>query len=287
LKARYCIFFTIATCFSPFTLSIASNISIAFESIECDNLKKFSKSQRDNLVYAYNFGASKGMGYTMAAIAWQESCAGEYMVNFSDPSAGLYHAHIPIVLKYYSSYKDTSFTRNVMGQTLINNRSFSSQVALDTLLYWKKYHKGDYKNTIKSYNKGFKWVNDNASDTLAESYYKNIAKKVRALESYIPRYTSVKNQSVIVELEDKNKAIKQTFKTLQGMSQQSRESKNEPINASGISPSNVLKKTLIQTYLKIPVPLKNSPKTPNKKTLQICPIKHCLSHLSGILRILI
>ena len=215
------LFYALFAIFGLFALSTAKaqNHSkpepATFPQYECLEPKKFSKAQRDNIIYAYNFGAPHGMGYTLAAIAWQESCAGVYMMNFSDPSAGLYHAHIPVVLKYYSKYEDNAFTRNVMGQMLIDNRLFASQIALDTLLYWQKYHKGNHKNTIKSYNKGFEWQKDKENNTLAESYYNNITKKIRALESYIPRYSRVKNQSLFVELEDKNKQLQQTFKTLQ------------------------------------------------------------------------
>lgn len=180
--------------------------SAKFPQVECANPHRFTKAQRDHIIYAYNFGAPKGMGYTMAAIAWQESCAGAYMLNFSDPSAGLYHAHIPVVLKYYSSYNDTPFTRNVMGQLLIDDRKFASQVALDSLMYWHRYHRGNYKNIIKSYNKGFRWQKERVSNKLAESYYLNIRKKIRALESYIPKYSRVKNQSVLIEIHDKNKS---------------------------------------------------------------------------------
>lgn len=200
---------------SPLSANQTKPDPAVFPQYECTEPKKFSKTQRDNIIYAYNFGAPHGMGYTLAAIAWQESCAGVYMMNFSDPSAGLYHAHIPVVLKYYSKYEDNAFTRNVMGQMLIDNRLFASQIALDTLLYWQKYHKGNHKNTIKSYNKGFKWQKDKENNTLAESYYNSVSKKMRALETYIPRYSRVKNQSLFVELEDKNKHLEQTFRTLQ------------------------------------------------------------------------
>lgn len=196
-------------------ITAAQGVNATFPKVECTHLHRFSKAQKDHLIYAYNFGAPKGMGYTMAAIAWQESCAGVYMINFSDPSAGIYHAHIPVVLKYYSGYKDTAFTRNVMGQLLINDRKFASQVALDSLLYWQRYHKGNYKNIIKSYNKGFKWEKDRASNKLAESYYLGISKKVRALESFIPRYSKVKNQSTFLEIQDKNKKAAATQKAVQ------------------------------------------------------------------------
>lgn len=217
---------------APILHASASTKNTTFPQVECDNPKRFTKAQRDHLVYAYNFGAPHGMGYTMAAIAWQESCAGEYMMNFSDPSAGLYHAHIPMVLKYYSGYKDTPFTRNVMGQLLINDRKLASQIALDNLQYWHKHHKGNYKNIIKSYNKGFKWQGDNASNALAESYYQSISKKVRALESYIPKYTRVRNQSAFIEVADKNKQVEQTFRALQDSKISNSNINNSKINSS-------------------------------------------------------
>lgn len=253
---------------SPLCASQTKPDPAVFPQYECTEPKKFSKTQRDNIIYAYNFGAPHGMGYTLAAIAWQESCAGVYMMNFSDPSAGLYHAHIPVVLKYYSKYEDNAFTRNVMGQMLIDNRLFASQIALDTLLYWQKYHKGNHKNTIKSYNKGFKWQKDKENNTLAESYYNSVSKKMRALETYIPRYSRVKNQSLFVELEDKNKHLEQTFRTLQNAKKikveqpkQLPKQESKPNTAPNITPNTISTTPTTQT----------PPATANQKTQQAQP----------------
>lgn len=223
-----------------------------FPQVECATPSRFSKAQRENLIYAYNFGAPKGMGYTMAAIAWQESCAGAYMLNFSDPSAGLYHAHIPVVLKYYSSYNDTPFTRNVMGQLLIDDRKFASQVALDSLMYWHGYHKGNHKNIIKSYNKGFRWQKERASNKLAESYYLNIRKKIRALESYIPKYSRVKNQSVLIEIHDKNKSAATINSRIQSATPQAKSTPIPPKQSTPKQPNP-------------PAAQKPSPKPPTTK----------------------
>ena len=226
--------------------------SAKFPQVECANPHRFTKAQRDHIIYAYNFGAPKGMGYTMAAIAWQESCAGAYMLNFSDPSAGLYHAHIPVVLKYYSSYNDTPFTRNVMGQLLIDDRKFASQVALDSLMYWHGYHKGNHKNIIKSYNKGFRWQKERASNKLAESYYLNIRKKIRALESYIPKYSRVKNQSVLIEIHDKNKSAATINSRIQSATPQAKSTPIAPKQSTPKQPNP-------------PVAQKPSPKPPTTK----------------------
>ena len=51
----------------------------------CVALQDFTKDQKDVLMYAYYYGRDYGFGYLMAAIAWKELCAGEYLLNFSDP----------------------------------------------------------------------------------------------------------------------------------------------------------------------------------------------------------
>lgn len=153
---------------------------------KCVELHSFTQDQKDVIFYAYYYGKSYGFGYTMAAIAWQESCAGEYLINFADPSAGIYHAHIPGVIKQYTKHKDNGFLRNVVGQMLISNPEFASSIALDHLRYWSRVRRGDFKKIIKSYNKGFQWEKNRRANHLANEYYNSIVDKVKQLEHYIP-----------------------------------------------------------------------------------------------------
>lgn len=164
-----------------------SNIAIRIEGT-CATLQDFTTEQKDVLMYAYYYGRDYGFGYLMAAIAWKESCAGEYLLNFSDPSAGIYHAHIPNVIKKYTTYKDTSFLRNVVGQMLISDPMFASSIALDNLRYWHKVHKGDLQKIVKSYNKGFAWRTQSNVNKQAQSYYLDIMHKIKELEIFIPQY---------------------------------------------------------------------------------------------------
>lgn len=205
--------------------------AIPIEKIQgkCGDPKDFNAKQKKIILYAYNYGASKGLGYTMAAIAWKESCAGEYMVNFSDPSAGIYHAHIPGVIKKYTKYKDTSFVRNMVGELLMRDNEFASRVALDNLLFWQKNRKGNYKNIIKSYNKGFSWEKNKSKNKSAEAYYQDIRMKVLQLRNYIPKYSKAYNNSLKIELEDKNKNIKNTLKELQESKKQQSAPVKKPI----------------------------------------------------------
>ncbi|MCQ2649672.1 hypothetical protein JT085_06175 [Helicobacter pylori] len=147
----------------------------------CDNLKDFNAKQKEVLKAAYQFGSKENLGYEMAGIAWKESCAGVYKINFSDPSAGVYHSYIPSVLKSYG-HNDSPFLRNVMGELLIKDDAFASEVALKELLYWKTRYHDNLKDMIKSYNKGSRWERSEKSNADAEKYYEEIQDRIRRLK---------------------------------------------------------------------------------------------------------
>ncbi len=147
----------------------------------CDNIKDFNAKQKEVLKAAYQFGSKENLGYEMAGIAWKESCAGVYKINFSDPSAGIYHAYIPSVLKSYG-HNNSPFLRNVMGELLIKDDAFASEVALKELLYWKTRYHDNLKDMIKSYNRGSRWEKNEKSNAEAEKYYEEIQDKIRRLK---------------------------------------------------------------------------------------------------------
>ncbi len=147
----------------------------------CDSIKDFNAKQKEVLKFAYQFGSKENLGYEMASIAWKESCAGVYKINFSDPSAGVYHSYIPSVLKSYG-HNDSPFLRNVMGELLIKDDAFASEVALKELLYWKTRYHDNLKNMIKSYNKGSRWEKNEKSNADAEKYYEDIQDRIRRLK---------------------------------------------------------------------------------------------------------
>ncbi|MBH0306700.1 hypothetical protein [Helicobacter pylori] len=147
----------------------------------CDNLKDFNAKQKEVLKAAYQFGSKENLGYEMAGIAWKESCAGVYKINFSDPSAGVYHSYIPSVLKSYG-HNNSPFLRNVMGELLIKDDAFASEVALKELLYWKTRYHDNLKDMIKSYNKGSRWEKNEKANADAEKYYEEIQDRIRRLK---------------------------------------------------------------------------------------------------------
>ncbi|MDU7692891.1 MAG: hypothetical protein E7K04_01410 [Helicobacter sp.] len=150
----------------------------------CPRLEDFTKEQKRVLYDSYTFGESEKMGLILAAIAWHESCAGKYNINFSDPSAGVFHIYIPNALRF-KSLKDTVYNRNIMGQMLINDFDLSKTLALNELKLWNAQHRGNIKRIIKSYNKGNSWRRDKAKDALAERYYTEVNYKMRILKKVI------------------------------------------------------------------------------------------------------
>ncbi|BEG57678.1 hypothetical protein NHP21005_13660 [Helicobacter sp. NHP21005] len=152
---------------------------------ECVDPRHFNADQKRILVYAYRYGFKENLGYELAAIAWKESCAGMYRVDFNDPSAGIYHAYVPGVLKLYNE-RNTRFMQSVYGDLLIKDKNFASKVALDTLISWKRTNKGDLKNMIKSYRKGLRWQKNEHIDQIANEYYQDIVAKIKTLQSLMP-----------------------------------------------------------------------------------------------------
>lgn len=152
---------------------------------KCVQPQDFSQAQKQVILKAFKFGLKSGYAYTMAAIAWKESCAGEYRVNFADPSAGIYHAHIPGVLKKHKQ-KDTNFMRNIVGELLLRDDEYASKLALEELLYWSRVRDFNWQQVIKSYNKGFSWEKDKERNKMAQTYFEDIARRIRILETYMP-----------------------------------------------------------------------------------------------------
>ncbi len=244
----------------------------------CDNIKDFNAKQKEVLKFAYQFGSKENLGYEMAGIAWKESCAGVYKINFSDPSAGVYHSYIPSVLKSYG-HNDSPFLRNVMGELLIKDDAFASEVALKELLYWKTRYHDNLKDMIKSYNKGSRWERSEKSNAEAEKYYEEIQDRIRRLkESKIFDSQSSNDQELQksansnLDLDPIGNAMPQTLakteakETQTEQTEKSQEMKEATSEQTKSKPEKAKDKPmyLVQTNSADFTPAKKSPKKPAK-----------------------
>ncbi|GAA8758418.1 hypothetical protein VN1340_12810 [Helicobacter pylori] len=249
----------------------------------CDNIKDFNAKQKEVLKAAYQFGSKENLGYEMAGIAWKESCAGVYKINFSDPSAGVYHSYIPSVLKSYG-HNNSPFLRNVMGELLIKDDAFASEVALKELLYWKTRYHDNLKDMIKSYNKGSRWERSEKSNAEAEKYYEEIQDRIRRLkESKIFDSQSSNDQELQksansnLDLDPIGNAMPQTLakteaketQTEQTQAEKSQEMKEATSEQTKSKPEKAKDKPmyLAQTNSTDFIPTKKSP----KKTAKVSP----------------
>ncbi len=249
----------------------------------CDNIKDFNAKQKEVLKAAYQFGSKENLGYEMAGIAWKESCAGVYKINFSDPSAGVYHSYIPSVLKSYG-HNNSPFLRNVMGELLIKDDAFASEVALKELLYWKTRYHDNLKDMIKSYNKGSRWERSEKSNAEAEKYYEEIQDRIRRLkESKIFDSQSSNDQELQksangnLDLDPIGNAMPQTLakteaketQTEQTQAEKSQEMKEATSEQTTSKPEKAKDKPmyLVQTNSTDFIPTKKSP----KKTAKVSP----------------
>ncbi|MDE5603004.1 MAG: hypothetical protein K2I71_03675 [Helicobacter sp.] len=234
-------------------IALCSVFSYALPKVDfknsCVPLEQFSPSQKEVLLQAYLAGEAEGFGYTLAAIAWKESCAGVYKMNFQDPSAGNFHAYIPGVIKLYPELKQNGFTQNMVGAMLVNDDDFAAKIAITELKFWHKEHKGNWKNIIKSYNKGYSWQKSSQSNSQAEFYYKDVANKVKQLQDY---FQTPQMQDIVLNVYKKSKKNDQPFYTIEEKSnkEKSKETFSLPIyqRANEFAAPLIKKPTILKEF---------------------------------------
>jgi len=141
-----------------------------------EELRSMTDAQRYTLMKAFAYGAPYDLGYTLAAIAWQESQAGSVPVNVNDPSFGPFHNKMDTVMRRVA-LKDTQYNRNRIATRLLNDFEFAASMAVAELLYWDRVHHGKWRRMIRSYNAGY-----NHSCKSADAYVQNIIDKVKAIK---------------------------------------------------------------------------------------------------------
>ncbi|AWD90548.1 hypothetical protein KNT87_gp109 [Erwinia phage Cronus] len=151
----------------------------------------FSNVQLDNLQFAYQFGEqfskdgkfknhktrydNSGLGYIMAALAWQESSAGlKHQNNKGHEAYGMFQNYLPTI----RSRVDQIGWKMTDAQLIemVKKRSNSASWAYIELSYWLNVHNGNMRKAIASYNAGWKWKAGNA-------YASHVLEKANYLKS--------------------------------------------------------------------------------------------------------
>lgn len=143
----------------------------------------FTKDQVTALQYAHDKGKQHDLQWTLAAIAWQESSAGQVLKHPKAHSYGVFGNWLPTV---EARLKDKEFAESLgkvplnRSQTIFllqNDWEFSADLALVELNYWKQRHNGNHHKTISSYFGGNK-----PNTPAAKSYAKRLEGKIRYLK---------------------------------------------------------------------------------------------------------
>lgn len=167
------------------TIAFLSATKMKGDEIDWDKLSEQQKAQARQI---YHLGKPYQLELTLISIAWQESRLGLAPVNIQDPSCGSHHINIRTYLNLHK-LKNSAHNRNWYCNRLISDLQLSTATAIEVLLWYKNYHKGNYSKMIKSYNAGF-----NIKIPQADKYYKEVYHNVKILETLRPQletYTEI------------------------------------------------------------------------------------------------
>ena len=110
--------------------------------------------QQSVLHFSYSYGEPHDYGYTMAAIAMEESHLGKYNIGLDAHSFGPWHVTVDKAL-IGLGWEDTLFNRNRAAQLMLDDIYFSARLALRELLWWNEIRDNDWRRVVESFNAGY------------------------------------------------------------------------------------------------------------------------------------
>lgn len=161
---------------------LALLLSVNTWAAKCD--VNFSTDQFHVMQRAFDYGEPKGWGHIMAAIAWQESSAGEKLVRFEPPysykdvSLGVFQVLLKTAMVQEQCF-DTKCAAAI-HQNLLNDFEYNADHAYQVLMFWQKVRgKGNIKGILMGYNGGY------SNSERSKHYAHEIADKVVYLKECV------------------------------------------------------------------------------------------------------
>lgn len=143
----------------------------------CDKIENLSLIQKHNLHKSFHYGKEFDLGYTLAAIAFNESSAGNFRLNVRTNDLGLYQINATAAERTLEI--KNHYEKLALHQRLIHDDKLAASIAITTLLHFDK---GDWRKMVMSYNEGYKWLKNKESRKKAEVYSDRVASTVKLLK---------------------------------------------------------------------------------------------------------
>ena len=144
----------------------------------CKNVMLLDDPQKAALRLAFTRGSPQDLGHTLAAIAWNESNAGRWRLNYHSNDFGLFHINIETAANTLGV--DNYYKKIELAEELIYNDDLGAELALSVLNHFE--HRG-YRQMLKSYNEGNRWLRDSQSAVKANKYADSVIAKMKELRS--------------------------------------------------------------------------------------------------------
>lgn len=137
--------------------------------------KMLSDHQKSEIIADYHYGKEFDVGYSLAAINWQESAGCRYQIGELTGDYGCYH----INLKYHllrNALEDNIYNRSAEATKLVVDRTYSRTIAVEQILFWNKVARGSWYTTWGHYNAGY---------VPNLTYARSVANKVKFLKTIL------------------------------------------------------------------------------------------------------
>ena len=182
---KYILLLVIALNLNAYQVNYSDKKQFELKARYTKELNNFSYEQYKILLKTYAKAQPFDLSLTMIAIAWEESQFGKNMVNYADPSFGVFHNLLGSVMRRHD-YKNTNWKKSRVIEALLFDYDFSFSESLNELEMWKSYWKrknveDQWVHMVRSYNTGVKWTDE-------EHYVDKIILKVRILKLYIKKH---------------------------------------------------------------------------------------------------
>lgn len=159
--------------------TLASGTATASLSTQCNI--EFTDHQLATMGRAWTTGSKADLGYTLAAITWKESRAGEDVVRYKgslkNANLGAWQNKVESVAKREGCKTKKCYAD--VAYRLITDQKYASEHALKEMNFWMSTHKNNVRSALASYNSGY------SHNSRSKSYAQSVLAKTKYLKKCV------------------------------------------------------------------------------------------------------